>query len=65
LVVTGSSEDVTNAVAQYRGRILYSLGDEHYVRVSVADVDELDQIKDRLKALGFEVDYAIVGRVDI
>ncbi len=64
LVVTGSSEDVANAVAPYGGRILHSpFGDVHYVRLSAADLDELDGIKDALEALGYEVRYALVGEL--
>lgn len=60
LVVTGSFEEVNQAVAEFDGTALRSRGHMRHVFLPVGDLEELDQIKAALEANGFRVEYAIV-----
>lgn len=60
LLVTGTPQEVRDAVAEFEGRILYSVYDMRFVRLPVEDLDELDRIKAELEADGFQVEYVLV-----
>lgn len=59
LVVTGSFEDVDDAVAEFGGHALPSRGSMRHVVLPVGDLNELDRIKAALEAEGFLVQYAV------
>jgi hypothetical protein len=64
LLVTGSLEDVADAVSEFEGTVLPSRGNMRLVRVPVEDLDELDKIKAALESAGFNVQYLGVYELD-
>jgi hypothetical protein len=64
LLVTGSLEDVADAVSEFEGTVLPFQGKMQQVRMPVGDLDELDKIKAALESAGFDVQYFGVYELD-
>lgn len=61
LVVSGEKDAVEAAVAKLNGQIRWTTFGSHNVQFRVADLSELDRIKEDLTRAGFEVRYALVA----
>ena len=61
LVVSGEKDAVEAAVANLNGQVRWTtFGTSHNVQFRVADLGELDRIKESLTTAGFNVRYALV-----